>query len=37
MSREDQDKEVPDHYIENELKEYLNNRYDIDPKIPNRK
>jgi hypothetical protein len=37
MSREDQDKEVPDHYIENELKEYLNNRYDIDPKIPTRK
>ena len=24
-------------YIQNELKEYLNNRYDIDPKIPTRK
>ena len=25
---------VPDHYIENELKEYLNREYQIDPKIP---
>lgn len=25
---------VPEHYIENELKEYLNKEYQIDPKIP---
>lgn len=34
MSLEDKDKEVPDHYIENELKSYLNERFDIDPEIP---
>ena len=34
MSKEDPDKEVPDHYIENELKEYLNINFDVDPQIP---
>jgi hypothetical protein len=34
MSNEQSDKEVPDHYIENELKSYLNERFDIDPNIP---
>ena len=27
------DAEVPDHYIENELKTYLNDRFDIDPEL----
>ena len=34
MENEDPDSEVPDHYIENQLKLYLNKRYDIDPPIP---
>jgi len=34
MEKEDKDKEVPDNYIENELKLYLNKRYDIMPPIP---
>jgi len=34
MSMEDQDKEVPEHYIENELKSYLNRTFDINPNIP---
>jgi hypothetical protein len=34
MSQEDQNDEVPEHYIENELKSYLNKRYDIEPGIP---
>lgn len=34
MSSMPQDQEVPSHYIENELKEYINQKYDIDPKIP---
>lgn len=29
-----EDQEVPNHYIENELKEYINKNYDVDPKIP---
>lgn len=37
MSLENFNKEVPEFYIENELKEYLNKRYDIDPKIPIKK
>jgi hypothetical protein len=36
MELEDNDKEVPEHYIENKLKGYLNKRYDIDPPIPMR-
>jgi len=34
MSKMDQDLEVPDNYIENQLKRYLNRRYDVDPEIP---
>ncbi len=34
MMIEDLDKEVPEHYIENELKKYLNDNYNIDPKLP---
>jgi hypothetical protein len=34
MQSEDDDRLVPDHYIENELKSYLNNEYDVNPKIP---
>lgn len=34
MENEDPDSEVPDHYIENQLKLYLNKRYDIEPPIP---
>lgn len=34
MEAEPDDKPVPDHYIENELKKYLNDNYDVDPKIP---
>jgi len=34
MSKIDPDLEVPDNYIENQLKRYLNRRYDIDPEIP---
>jgi hypothetical protein len=34
MGAEPDDKPVPDHYIENELKKYLNDNYDVDPQIP---
>ena len=34
MSLEDEDKEVPDNYIENELKSYLNKEFSINPEIP---
>lgn len=34
MEKEDDDKKVPDHFIENELKIYLNDIFHIDPKIP---
>jgi hypothetical protein len=34
MEKEDDNKLVPDHYIENELKTYLNNNFDINPEIP---
>lgn len=34
MGKEDPDKEVPENYIENQLKRYLNRRFDIDPEIP---
>jgi hypothetical protein len=37
MDKEDDDKLVPDHYIENELKKYLNDNFDIDPEIPLKK
>ncbi len=34
MSLMDAEDEVPNHYIENELKSYLNDHYAIDPEIP---
>lgn len=34
MANMDSNLEVPDHYIENELKDYLNRNFEIDPKIP---
>lgn len=34
METEPDDKPVPDHYIENELKKYLNDNYDVNPEIP---
>jgi hypothetical protein len=34
MSQSNPDEEVPEHYIENELKEFLNKNYDINPPIP---
>jgi len=37
MSQEDETTIVPDHYIENELKTYLNDKFDVNPEIPLRK
>jgi hypothetical protein len=37
MEVEPDDKPVPDHYIENELKQYLNDNYDVSPEIPLKK
>ena len=37
MEKENDDRVVPDHYIENELKMYLNDNFDIDPEIPLKK
>jgi hypothetical protein len=34
MSLMNPNDEVPEHYIENELKKYLNDHYSIDPEIP---
>ena len=34
MSQMDPDMEVPEHYIENELKTYLNDNFEIEPQIP---
>ena len=34
MSNKDQNEEVPEYYIENELKVYLNREYNINPEIP---
>lgn len=34
MTLESPDMEVPEHYIENQLKSYLNDRFGIDPEIP---
>ena len=33
MEEEPDGDKVPDHYIENELKKYLNDRFDIDPEL----
>ena len=37
METEADDKAVPDNYIENELKQYLNDNFDVTPKIPLKK
>lgn len=37
MSLEDPNKEVPENYIENELKSYLNDNFGIEPEIPLKK
>jgi hypothetical protein len=37
MALEDSDKDVPDFYVENNLKSYLNKRFDIEPNIPLKK
>lgn len=34
MSKEDPDTVVPDNYIENELKEFLNRNFNVNPPIP---
>lgn len=34
MSLENPDKEVPENYIENELKDYLNKNFEVNPPIP---
>jgi len=34
MSKEDPNMVVPDNYIENELKEFLNRNFDVNPPIP---
>lgn len=34
MEAEPDDKAVPDNYIENELKQYLNDNFDVTPEIP---
>lgn len=34
MSLMNPDEVVPDHYIENELKTYINDNFEVDPKIP---
>ena len=37
MEAEPHDKPVPDHYIDNELKQYLNDNFDVTPEIPLKK
>ena len=34
MSQENPDTIVPEHYVENELKQFLNQNFDVDPPIP---
>ena len=34
MDQQPDEEPVPDHYVENELKQYLNDNYDVDPEIP---
>ncbi len=34
MSTMDPEMEVPDHYVENELKMYINERFEVTPQIP---
>jgi hypothetical protein len=37
MAAEPEDKAVPHNYIENELKQYLNENFDVSPEIPLKK
>lgn len=37
MSKEDNDKEVPDYYIETELRKYLNVTYKLNPPLSTKK
>jgi hypothetical protein len=37
MESEPDNNPVPDHYIENELKQYLNDNFDVSPEIPLKK
>jgi len=37
MEQQPDDEAVPEHYVENELKQYLNDNYDVDPEIPLKK
>ena len=37
MASIDSNMEVPTHYIENELKDYLNRNFEINPEIPLKK
>lgn len=37
MANMDSNMEVPEHFIENELKDYLNRNFEIDPEIPLKK
>jgi hypothetical protein len=34
MANMDSNMEVPEHYIENELKDYLNRNFEVNPEIP---
>ena len=34
MANMDSNLEVPEHYIENELKDYLNRNFEVNPEIP---
>ena len=34
MEIESDDTRVPDHFIENQLKTYLNDNFDVNPEIP---
>jgi hypothetical protein len=34
MSQENPDTIVPEHYVENELKQFLNQNFDVNPPIP---
>ena len=37
MEAEPDNSPVPDNYIENELKQYLNDNFDVTPEIPLKK
>jgi hypothetical protein len=37
MSESNPDEEVPEYYIENELKSWLNENFEVNPEIPLKK